>query len=386
MTLKIGELCAGYGGLGMAVEEVFGAELAWVSEFDEAPSRILAHHWPDVPNYGDMTKIDWAAIEPVDIISGGTPCQDLSHAGRRAGMTEGTRSNLWVQMREAIATIKPTYVVWENVRGAYSAEANSDLEPCPGCRDVWETPQTEGLFCEHLDVYSETFPTSGMTANGAAYELPTWEPRTGGSGSSSLLQGVPDSALLRTPMTGEGRKATMGTSVEERVKNGHQPYLTHQIGDLVFLRTPCAAETAGGPRNPNRSGATMRLSDQVREEVQRGMLLPTPTVGNATGGNATRSGARSHELLLPGVAMSLLPTPVAQPSGNSPEDHLRKKPGRQIVTDLAIIVENDLILSGGRTNQPSGAGNQLWEDVPLPLPSPLDAIADTDSAPVSPNG
>lgn len=138
MTLKIGELCAGYGGLGMAVEEVFGAELAWVSEFDEAPSKILAHHWPDVPNYGDMTKIDWAAIEPVDIISGGTPCQDLSGAGRRAGMTEGTRSNLWVQMREAIATIKPTYVVWENVRGAYSAEANSDLESCPGC--MGDTP------------------------------------------------------------------------------------------------------------------------------------------------------------------------------------------------------------------------------------------------------
>lgn len=138
MTLKIGELCAGYGGLGMAVEKVFGAELAWVSEFDEAPSKILAHHWPNVPNYGDMTKIDWAAIEPVDIISGGTPCQDLSHAGRRAGMTEGTRSNLWVQMREAIATIKPTYVVWENVRGAYSAEANSDLEPCPGC--MGDTP------------------------------------------------------------------------------------------------------------------------------------------------------------------------------------------------------------------------------------------------------
>ena len=138
MKLKIGELCAGYGGLGMAVEEVFGAELAWVSEFDDAPSKILAHHWPSVPNYGDMTKIDWAAIEPVDIISGGTPCQDLSHAGRRAGMTEGTRSNLWMQMREAIATIQPTYVVWENVRGAYSAEANSDLEPCPGC--MGDTP------------------------------------------------------------------------------------------------------------------------------------------------------------------------------------------------------------------------------------------------------
>lgn len=131
--MRLGELCAGYGGLGMAVEEVFGATTAWFSEFDAAPSKILAHHWPDVPNYGDMTKIDWADIEHVDIISGGTPCQDLSHAGRRAGMTEGTRSNLWVQMREAIAIQKPKYVVWENVRGAYSATAASDLEQCPGC-------------------------------------------------------------------------------------------------------------------------------------------------------------------------------------------------------------------------------------------------------------
>ena len=132
--MKYAELCAGYGGLGLAVEEAFpGAELAWYSEFDPAPSKIMARHWPDAPNHGDMTAIDWAAVEPVDLISGGTPCQDLSHAGRRRGMTEGTRSNLWVAMREAIATIQPQYVVWENVRGAYSATADSDLEPCPGC-------------------------------------------------------------------------------------------------------------------------------------------------------------------------------------------------------------------------------------------------------------
>jgi DNA (cytosine-5)-methyltransferase 1 len=131
--VRLGELCAGYGGLGMAVEEVFGATTAWFSEFDAAPSKILAHHWPDVPNYGDMTKIDWADIERVDIISGGTPCQDLSNAGRMRGMTEGTRSNLWVQMREAIAVQKPAYVVWENVRGAFSAKAASDLEHCPRC-------------------------------------------------------------------------------------------------------------------------------------------------------------------------------------------------------------------------------------------------------------
>ena len=54
--LRIGELCAGYGGLGMAVEAALDAELTWVSEYEEAPSRILAHHWPDVPNYGEIGR------------------------------------------------------------------------------------------------------------------------------------------------------------------------------------------------------------------------------------------------------------------------------------------------------------------------------------------
>ena len=54
----------------------------------------------------------------------------------------------------------------------------------------------------------------------------------------------------------------------------------------------------------------------------------------------------------------LLPTPVAQPSGNTPEDHLRKKPGREVVTDLAILTENNLLPTGGRISQPSDVGNE----------------------------
>lgn len=131
--MKLGECFAGYGGLGMAVEEVFGAELAWVSEWEEGPSKILAHHWPNVPNYGDITKIDWAGIEPVDIISGGFPCQDLSLAGKRKGMGAGTRSGLWANMLEGIETIRPRYVVAENVRGLLSGTAHSNVEPCTWC-------------------------------------------------------------------------------------------------------------------------------------------------------------------------------------------------------------------------------------------------------------
>ena len=132
-TPKAGELFAGYGGLALAVSSVFGAETGWLCEVDKYASQVLNHRFPDVPNLGDVTAIDWGSVEPVDIIAGGSPCQDVSVAGARAGMSEGTRSNLWVAMRDAVSVIKPSFVVWENVRGALSAKADTSMESCPGC-------------------------------------------------------------------------------------------------------------------------------------------------------------------------------------------------------------------------------------------------------------
>ena len=135
MTLTHGSLFTGYGGLDLAVEEVFDAETIWVSDVDPGANRIIAHRYPGVPNLGDITTIDWSGVRRPDILSGGSPCQDLSTAGARAGMVDGTRSNLWVAMREAIAQLEPTYVVWENVRGALPARAESDLGWTEGLLD-----------------------------------------------------------------------------------------------------------------------------------------------------------------------------------------------------------------------------------------------------------
>lgn len=142
--LSSGELFAGYGGLALAVEAAFSAETKFVAEFEEAPSKILAKRFPGVPNIGDVTSVDWSSVEKVDIIAGGSPCQDVSLAGRdRVGMVEGARSNLWVSVREAIAEIKPTFVIWENVTGARSARAISSLEPSARC--VGEDHESESL-------------------------------------------------------------------------------------------------------------------------------------------------------------------------------------------------------------------------------------------------
>lgn len=129
--MKIGSLFSGYGGLDMGVQAVLGGETAWFVEYDDAPSRILAHHWPEVPNYGDVTTTDWASVEPVDILTGGFPCQDVSLAGLRRGLKAGTRSGLWSEYARAIDILRPSLVVIENVRGLLSAEATGAMEPDP---------------------------------------------------------------------------------------------------------------------------------------------------------------------------------------------------------------------------------------------------------------
>ncbi|WP_230846390.1 DNA cytosine methyltransferase [Propionibacterium freudenreichii] len=118
----------------MGVQSVTGGRVSWVSDVEPGPCTILDAHHPDIPNLGDVTAIDWKSVEPVDVICGGSPCQDLSMAGRRAGMRPGTRSGLWESMLAAITTIRPRLVVWENVRGALSADAFTlrDLEPGSG--------------------------------------------------------------------------------------------------------------------------------------------------------------------------------------------------------------------------------------------------------------
>ncbi len=130
---RIGSLFSGIGGLDLAAVEVLGGSVAWHAELDPAGSRVLDHHWPDVPNLGDVSAVDWADVAPVDVLTGGFPCQDVSAAGLRAGIRPGTRSGLWSHMVYAVATLRPRLVVIENVRGLLSARAHSDVEPCSWC-------------------------------------------------------------------------------------------------------------------------------------------------------------------------------------------------------------------------------------------------------------
>jgi DNA (cytosine-5)-methyltransferase 1 len=129
----VGSLFTGGGGLDLAVHEVLDVEPAWFVESDPAASKVLAAHWPDVPNLGDITVIDWTVVERVPVLTAGFPCQDISSAGLRIGMRPDNRSGLWSHAAYAISQLRPELVIIENVRGLLSANAHCDMEPCSWC-------------------------------------------------------------------------------------------------------------------------------------------------------------------------------------------------------------------------------------------------------------
>lgn len=149
MSLTIGSLFSGTGGLDLAVESVTGAQPAWFVEFDPAPSKILAHHWPQVPNYGDVTQVRWEDMPPVDIITGGYPCQPFSAAGQRKGTNDDR--HLWPHVREAIRILRPRYALLENVAGHRSLGFDQVLADCAqdGLHVRWTSLRASDIGAPH---------------------------------------------------------------------------------------------------------------------------------------------------------------------------------------------------------------------------------------------
>ena len=345
MTLRIGSLFSGYGGLDLAVQSVYDAEHAWFCEFDPAPSRILAHHWPDVPNLKDVTAVNWATVEPIDILTGGFPCQDVSAAGRRAGMTDGTRSGLWSHMAHAIDILRPQLVVIENVGGLFSARAASVMESHPWCLGGDGTG-SDTVLLRAIDAVLSTLSELGYDAEWTALRASdvgaphgrlrvfiTAHPSGGGSGGWSALPlaggtGEPDAAaagadprpgpsgdtpgltLLPTPMTSYSSRDVETWRAQRPAGNGN---VREAVGDLAIvaeqiLPTPRATDgTKGGPSRAGSSGDLMPTSAVQSERfgpyapaIQRweqvlGRPAPDPT---EPGKNRPRLAAKFVEFLM----------------------------------------------------------------------------------------
>jgi len=135
------DLFSGYGGFTIPAEK-YGIKTVNFSEVDKYANAVLKYRFSDIGNLGDVSQIKKGDVsQPIDIITGGTPCQDLSVAGKGAGL-DGARSGLFFHFIRLISEIQPTYFVWENVKGAFSSNKGWDfatvqIEMEQAGYDVW---------------------------------------------------------------------------------------------------------------------------------------------------------------------------------------------------------------------------------------------------------
>ena len=277
----IGSLFTGYGGLDMGVAMAVGpdARVAWTSDVEPGPCKLAAVRWPDTPNLGDITQINWVDVEPVDIICGGSPCQDLSLAGKRAGMASGTRSGLWESMAAAVETIRPRLVVWENVLGALSARAYSPVESEPGMLGTESArPYLRAAGRVAGDMASIGYSSAWRIVRASDAGAPHQRARF-------FLIGYPDGQPWDVRRPARPRKAQGGGPFSDSAGSG--------VGAL--MPTPTSSDYKAGN---HQDGTGHSLTQAVQ-------LLPTPQAVNASRSSAGY-GPNLHE-----VATALLPTPTA---------------------------------------------------------------------------
>ena len=186
--LTMGSLFDGAGTMPFAAE-LCGIETLWSSEIEKFPCAVTKKRFPCVKQLGDVTKINGAFIEPVDIITFGSPCQDLSIAGQRAGL-KGARSGLFMEavriikeMRYATRNaadepVRPRYAIWENVPGAYSSNGGDDFrvvleELCRVVDDEVSVPRSpKGLWCAAGAIMGDGYSVAWRTLDAQYWGVP----------------------------------------------------------------------------------------------------------------------------------------------------------------------------------------------------------------------
>lgn len=150
-----GSLFAGIGGLDLGLERA-GMVCKWQVEIDDYCLKVLEKHWPHVKRYGDVRECGRHNLEPVDLICGGFPCQDVSSAGKRKGLKEGTRTGLWYEFARIIRELRPRWVLAENVPGLLSVDSGGGMGTVlrdlaeSGYDAVWDCIPAAAFGAPHL--------------------------------------------------------------------------------------------------------------------------------------------------------------------------------------------------------------------------------------------
>ena len=276
--MTLGSLFDGIGGWLLAARHA-GVTPVWASEIEPFPCSVTARHFPDVKQLGDITKIDPDKIEPVDIICAGSPCQDLSIAGKRKGLN-GERSGLFRtavdlvrRMRERTAGKYPRFFVWENVPGAFSSNKGMDFRAV-----LEEVGQTE-----------IPIPPNGRWANAGLAELPQCQ----------IAWRVLDSQYWGVPQRRRRIFLVADFAADDR-----------RAGEILFE----PEGMCGDPETGEKSGkeATRGTEDCARTSSDAVMPFDTTQITSPLNGNHPQYGAPCHPL----CASAHIPAVVIKAAGS----------------------------------------------------------------------
>ena len=305
MSIKLGSLFDGSGGFPLA-GAISGIEPVWAAEVEPYPIAVTRSRFPQMEHLGSVTEVHGDKVRPVDVITFGSPCQDLSVAGKRAGIHDGQRSNLFFEavriikeMRDATNGRHPTFAVWENVPGAFSSNKGADfrcvLEAFVRISAEISVPgPANGRWNPAGEIVGDEFSIAWRQLDAQYWGVPQRRKRIylvadfrGGRAGEILFEresmrgnpaacGAPekDAAANAAGSAGRGRCARClnpcdAQSIRQYAVDGVFPTL--------------AASSSGGQ---NRAGVCFKIGQDAKARSLGESETVTPTLGSEAGGNS----------------------------------------------------------------------------------------------------
>lgn len=270
MTIHLGSLFDGIGAFPLSASK-YGIKAVWASEIESFPIKVTQYHFPNMKHLGDITQINGAEIEPVDIITFGSPCQDLSVAGKREGL-EGERSGLFMdavriirEMRTATRGQYPRFAVWENVPGAYSSNGGQDFRAVLEEIAEAELPMPRsGKWAEAGMVRTERVDIAWRTLDAQYWGVPQRRKRI------FLVADFRDRCASEILFKSESVSGNLAESGEAR--------------EEAAATTRDGVEAAGGNSIIEPQLYDMTHAEEVMRPIEKG-LAPTLNARMGTGGN-----------------------------------------------------------------------------------------------------
>ena len=242
-----------------------GFTIAYHAEVDPYCCKVLAKHWPNVPNLGDVTKINWSTLTNVDVIAGGYPCQPFSVAGKRQG--ENDPRHLWPWVREAISALRPRYAILENVPGHRTMGGLTVIGELTeiGYDAEWRIISAAGLGANHLRkrliivAYPQVIGSDGRKL---AERMGTTESR-----ETVQIQIRRSDCDVADPACRDGRNTLANTNSQQLGVNGAQTNTATQRGiwDDHRIRETCHGLGKWWETEPNVG----RVADGIPNRVDR---------------------------------------------------------------------------------------------------------------------